>query len=80
MPYAQAQRFIEQVQALDIEDKIYVMTVLLDSLRPAQSSQVEMDDHEVMDLFDHFTGSMHAGADFDLRAEKNSYLDERYGV
>lgn len=77
MSYALAQRFIEDAKSLDTDEKIRVITILLDSLRPARH---EMSDEEVMELFNQFTGSMHVDKDFDIREEKNSYLDERYGV
>jgi|GEM_PF-6955536 len=39
-----------------------------------------MSDSEVMSLFEHFTGRLKVGKDFDLKEDKCNYLDKRYGI
>ena len=77
MSYAQAQHFIEEARLLDAEDKIKVITILLDSLAPP--AREEMDDDEAMRLFNHFTGRLSAPSGFDIKKAKVDFLDERYG-
>ena len=62
-------KFVDDARGLDVGDKIQVIMILLDSMKPEPP---EMDNDEAMKLFDHFTGRMAAGKDFDLKAEKNS--------
>lgn len=77
MSYVLREQFMEEIQSLGVEDKIHIIMVLLNSIRAVHSG---IDDKEAMALFDHFTGSMNVDEGFDIKAEKNSYLDERYGV
>ena len=62
-------KFVDDARGLDVGDKIQVIMILLDSMKPEPP---EMDDDEAMKLFDHFTGRLVVGKDFDLKAEKNS--------
>ena len=77
MTYATAQHFINEAQKLGAEDKIRIINILLNSFKP---SRQKMNDSEVMSLFDHFTGRLKVGEEFDLKEEKCKYLDERYGI
>ena len=72
MSYVMMRKFVDDARGLDVEDKIQVIMILLDSMKPEPP---EMDDDEAMRLFDHFTGRMAVGKGFDLQAEKNSCLD-----
>ena len=77
MTYATVQHFINEAQQLAAEDKIRVINILLNSFKQAPK---KMSDSEVMSLFEHFTGRLKVGKDFDLKEDKCNYLDERYGI
>ena len=77
MTYSTAQHFINEAQKLATEDKIRIINILLNTLKP---SRQKMSNNEVMSLFDHFTGRLKVGEGFDLKEERCKYLDERYGI
>lgn len=78
MSNAQVQRFISEVENLCEDDKLQVISIILDSLRV--SSRKSMDDEAVMALFEKFTGSIKADAQVDCHKEMCEYLDERFGA
>lgn len=75
---AQVQHFISEVENLCEDDKLQVISIILDSLRilPRKS----MKDKTVMALFEKFTGRIKADVQVDCRNEKCKYLDERFGA
>lgn len=78
MSNTQVQHFISEVENLCEDDKLQVISIILESLRV--SSRKSMDDEVVSALFEKFTGCIKADAQVDSRKEKCEYLDERFGA
>lgn len=78
MSKTQIQHFISEVENLCEDDKLQIISIILDSLRV--SSRKSMDDEAAVKLFEKFTGCIKADTQVDCRREKCEYLDERYGA
>lgn len=79
MPYSEFQQFAIKATTLEYAQRIQLITILANSLKPKQESK-KLTKEQSLELFNELTGSIKNVKEINAREEMNEYLDERYGV
>lgn len=67
------------IAELDYEQQLGILTIVIKAMHDKNRDKDTLSKQESLKLFARFKGSMKVAPDFDAKAEKLAYLDERYG-
>lgn len=83
MSYETYAVFADTVKAniaeLDYEQQLGILAIVINAMSDKKNVVQPLSRQESISLFKRFKGSMNVSPDFNAKAEKLAYLDERYG-